>query len=132
MKYFLRIIIIFSLYFYINTQEPSIEPKTSNLLKKIKRFSRKSIKLPNLKNIYDKHFFSKTDILKIAVKNLYSNKNQIPYDYNYLDLCKPANILRPKEGITELLTGQRMSYSNYYVYMDQNETCNLVCIKDFT
>ena len=132
MKYFLRIIIIFSLYFYINTQEPSIVSKTSNLLKKIKRFSRKSIKLPNLKNIYDKHFFSKTDILKIAVKNLYSNKNQIPYDYNYLDLCKPANILRPKEGITELLTGQRMSYSNYYVYMDQNETCNLVCIKDFT
>ena len=85
-----------------------------------------------MKNIYDKHFFSKTDILKIAVKNLYSNKNQIPYDYNYLDLCKPANILRPKEGITELLTGQRMSYSNYYVYMDQNETCNLVCIKNFT
>ena len=132
MKYFLRIIIIFSLYFYISTQEPSIVSKTSNLLKKIKRFSRKSIKLPNLKNIYDKHFFSKTDILKIAVKNLYSNKNQIPYDYNYLDLCKPANILRPKEGITELLTGQRMSYSNYYVYMDQNETCNLVCIKNFT
>ena len=132
MKYFLRAIIIFSLYIYANTQEHPKASKASSLLNEFKKFSRKSIKLPNLKNIYDKYFYSKTDILKIAVKNLYSNKNQIPYDYNYLDLCKPDIISRPKEGITELLTGKRMSYSNYYAYMNQNETCILVCIKDFT
>ena len=132
MKYFLRAIIIFSLYIYANTQEHPKASKTSSLLNEFKKFSRKSIKLPNLKNIYDKYFYSKTDILKIAVKNLYSNKNQIPYDYNYLDLCKPDIISRPKEVITELLTGKRMSYTNYYAYMNQNETCILVCIKDFT
>ena len=75
MKYFLKAIIIFSLYIYANTQEHPKASKASSLLNEFKKFSRKSIKLPNLKNIYDKYFYSKTDILKIAVKNLYSNKN---------------------------------------------------------
>ena len=69
------------------------------------------------RDIYDKYFYNKTEILRIAVKNLYSYKNQIPYDYSYLDLCPSANISRPKEGITELITGQRMSYSNYFVHL---------------
>ena len=132
MKFKLRLILIFSLYFYINTQESSILSKGFNIIKKIKKFSRRNIKLPNIKTITDKYFYNKTDMLKITVKNLYSKKNQIPYDYNYLDLCPLKNISRPIEGITELLTGKRMSYSNYYIFMNQNETCNLMCIKNFT
>jgi len=132
MNLFLRIFLIFCISIYINTQESSIISKGFKLIKKIQRFSRRSIKLPNLKDIYDKYFYAKTDILKIAVKNLYSRKAQIPYDYNYLNLCLSSNISRPKEGITELLTGKRMSYSNYYIFMNQNETCNLACTKNFT
>ena len=132
MKFILRLILIFCFCKYINTQESSIISKGFDIIKKIKRFSRRNIKLPNLKEITDKYFYYKTDILKITVKNLYSKKNQIPYDYDYLDLCLPLNKSRPKEGITELLTGKRMSYSNYYIYMNQNETCNLMCVKNFT
>ena len=132
MKFKLRLILIFSLYFYINTQESSILSKGLNLIKKLKRFSRRNIKLPNIKDITDKYFYYKTDTLKITVKNLYSKKNQVPYDYDYLGLCTIQNISRPKEGIIELLTGKRMSYSNYYIFMNQNETCNLMCIKNFT
>ena len=132
MKFKLRLILIFSLYFYINTQESSILSKGLNLIKKLKRFSRRNIKLPNIKDITDKYFYYKTDTLKITVKNLYSKKNQVPYDYDYLGLCTLKNISKPKEGIIELLTGKRMSYSNYYIFMNQNETCNLMCIKNFT
>ena len=132
MKFKLRLILIFSLSFYINTQESSILSKGLNLIKKLKRFSRRNIKLPNIKDITDKYFYYKTDTLKITVKNLYSKKNQVPYDYDYLGLCTLKNISKPKEGIIELLTGKRMSYSNYYIFMNQNETCNLMCIKNFT
>ena len=132
MKFKLRLILIFSLYFYINTQESSILSKGLNFIKKLRRFSRKNIKLPNIKDITDKYFYNKTDTLKITVKNLYSKKNQVPYNYDYLGLCTIQNISRPNEGIIELLTGKRMSYSNYYIFMNQNETCNLMCIKNFT
>ena len=132
MKIFLLLFIIFSFCYYINTQDSSIKSKSFEFIKNFTKFNRNSIKIPNIKDIYDKYFYNKTEILRIAVKNLYSYKNQIPYDYSYLDLCPSANISRPKEGITELITGQRMSYSNYFVFMNQNETCNLVCIKNFT
>ena len=132
MKFIHRISILLYLFFYINTQDSSIISKSFEYIKNITKFNRNSIKIPNFKDIYEKYFYNKTDILKIAVKNLYSYKNQIPYDYHYLNLCKPKKILRPKEGITELITGQRMSYSNYFIFMNQNETCNLVCVKNFT
>ena len=132
MKIFLIYYILFLLFIYINTQESSIISKGFGLIKNITKINRNSIKIPNIKDIYDNYFYNKAEILKIAVKNLYSYKNQIPYDYTYLDLCPPPNISRPKEGITELITGQRMSYSNYFIFMNQNETCNLLCIKNFT
>ena len=132
MKFFLSFNLIFCLYIYINTQETTVISKSFEFIKNITKFNRNSIKFPHFKDIYDKYFYNKTDIIKIAVKNLYSHKNQIPYDYQYLNMCTPEKILRPKEGITELLTGQRMSYSNYFIFMNQNETCNLACIKNFT
>ena len=132
MKFFLSFNLILCLYIYINTQETTVISKSFEFIKNITKFNRNSIKFPHFKDIYDKYFYNKTDIIKIAVKNLYSHKNQIPYDYQYLNMCTPEKILRPKEGITELLTGQRMSYSNYFIFMNQNETCNLACIKNFT
>ena len=132
MKIFLIFYIIFLLFIYIDTQESSIISKGFEIIKNITKINRNSIKIPNIKDIYDNYFYNKREILKIAVKNLYSYKNQIPYDYTYLDLCPPPNISRPKEGITELITGQRMSYSNYFIFMNQNETCNLLCVKNFT
>ena len=130
MNFLLRLSFLICLYFFINTQESTIISKSFGFIKNITKFNRRSI-IPNLQEIYSNYFYNKTDILKIAVKNLYSPKNQIPYDYQYLDLCTLPNISRPKEGITELLTGQRMSYSNYFIFMNQNETCNLACIKNF-
>ena len=118
------IFIIISFLTYTKSQKYSI-------VENDKFFDRKSIKIPSFNDIFDKFFYSKTDLLKLTVKNIHSSKNQIPYDYTYLDLCNPQNITRPKEGISELLTGKRMSYSNYYFFMNQNETCAWACTKNF-
>lgn len=118
------IFIIISFLTYTKSQKYSI-------VENDKFFDRKSIKIPSFNDIFDKFFYSKTDLLKLTVKNIHSSKNQIPYDYTYLGLCNPQNITRPKEGISELLTGKRMSYSNYYFFMNQNETCAWACTKNF-
>ena len=131
MKIIYCIYLIINLNVFINSQNFTIL-ENEELFDKVKTFGRKNIKLPSLNDILDKLFYSKSDILKLTVKNIHSSKNQIPYDYKYLDLCNPKNISRPLEGITELLTGKRMSYSNYYVFMNQNETCAWACTKNFT
>lgn len=126
--FYLVILHIFSLAY-----SQSATKRITDIYEKVQRFQRKEIKVPNIEDIYkNKYFYNKTEVLKITVKNMNSFKNQIPYDYEYLDLCTPPNITYPKEGITELLTGRRMSYSNYYIFMNQNETCNLACVKKFT
>ena len=130
MRLSLILFIIINLIFYINSQKDS--ETHESFFEKVKRIGRKNIQLSNFKNIYDKYFYNKTDLLQITVKGLNSFKNQIPYDYSYLNMCTPLNISRPKEGITELLTGKRMSYSNYFIFMNQNETCNWACSKYFT
>ena len=131
MKLICLIFIIINLIIITNSQNFSIL-ESEQLFDKVKTFGRKNLKLPSFNDILDKFFYSKTDILGLTVKNIHSSKNQIPYDYRYLGLCNPKNISRPLEGITELLTGKRMSFSNYYVFMNQNETCAWACIKNFT
>ena len=63
---------------------------------------------------------------------LSSIKTQIPFSYNYLDLCVDDNIYHPNETFTELLTGTRAQYSNYIFEMNYNVTCLPACYKELT
>ena len=128
------LIIIINILHVSSSQNFTMFEKHKGIFKKFrgKKRVRKNMKIPGFNDIFDKFFYSKSDILKLSVKNIHSSKNQIPYDYTYLDLCNPINISRPKEGITELLTGKRMSFTNYFVFMNQNETCVSSCTKNFT
>ena len=127
MKLILFQLITTCFYNYIYSQK-----REDKFFEKIKQISRKNINIPGFDEIFDKFFYTKSEILKVTVKNIHSSKNQIPYGYSFLGLCNPKNASLPKEGITELLTGKRMSYSNYYVFMNQNETCAWACTKNFT
>ena len=130
-SYFIFTYLIINLFHYSSSHNYSIV-KNKKIFKRTKNLGRRNLIIPSFNEMFDKFFYSKTEILKITVKNIHSSTNQIPYDYKYLNLCNIKNISRPKEGITELLTGKRMSYTNYYVFMNQNETCAWACTKEFT
>ena len=130
-SYFIFTYLIINLFHYSLSHNYSIV-KNKKIFKRTKNLGRRNLIIPSFNEMFDKFFYSKTEILKITVKNIHSSTNQIPYDYKYLNLCNIKNISRPKEGITELLTGKRMSYTNYYVFMNQNETCAWACTKEFT
>ena len=123
MKLTLFLLIIIYFFNYINSQK---------IVERMKQIGRKNINIPGFNDIFDKFFYTKSEILKLTVKSMHSAKNQIPYSYSFLGLCNAKNASLPKEGITELLTGKRMSYTNYYVFMNQNETCAWACTKNFT
>ena len=130
-SYFIFTYLIINLFHYSSSNNNYIV-KNKKIFKRTKNLGRRNLIIPSFNEMFDKFFYSKTEILKITVKNIHSSTNQIPYDYKYLNLCNIKNISRPKEGITELLTGKRMSYTNYYVFMNQNETCAWACTKEFT
>jgi hypothetical protein len=55
------------------------------------------------------------DDLQVKVNKLSSIKTQLPYDYYFLDYCKPDAIKNSAENLGEVLRGDRIENSVYNV-----------------
>ncbi|GLJ04674.1 hypothetical protein SUGI_0001060 [Cryptomeria japonica] len=73
--------------------------------------------------------FSKGDELQVKVNKLTSTKTQLPYDFYYLDYCKPKEIVNSAENLGEVLRGDRIENSPYVFGMREHKLCNYVCKK---
>lgn len=62
--------------------------------------------------------FSQDDELQVKVNKLSSTKTQLPYDYYFLDYCKPSKIMNSAENLGEVLRGDRIENSVYTVSID--------------
>ncbi|KAF2927255.1 hypothetical protein DAI22_06g190600 [Oryza sativa Japonica Group] len=71
--------------------------------------------------------FQKDDELQVKVNKLSSTKTQLPYDYYFLDYCKPEAIKNSAENLGEVLRGDRIENSVYNFKMRRDETCKVVC-----
>lgn len=56
----------------------------------------------------------------MKANKLTSTKTQLPYDFYYLDYCKPTEIVNSAENLGEVLRGDRIENSPYIVsiFMD--------------
>ncbi|KAJ6794646.1 transmembrane 9 superfamily member 7-like [Iris pallida] len=73
--------------------------------------------------------FQKGDELQVKVNKLSSTKTQLPYDYYFLDYCKPAKIENSAENLGEVLRGDRIENSLYTFKMNTDESCKVACRK---
>lgn len=73
--------------------------------------------------------FAKGDELQVKVNKLSSIKTQLPYEYYFLDYCKPEKILNSAENLGEVLRGDRIENSVYTFKMKVDETCKVACRK---
>ncbi|KAF3326874.1 transmembrane 9 superfamily member 7-like protein [Carex littledalei] len=73
--------------------------------------------------------FQKDDDLQVKVNKLSSTKTQLPYDYYFLDYCKPEKILNSAENLGEVLHGDRIENSVYAFKMRRDESCKVACRK---
>lgn len=67
------------------------------------------------------------DDLQVKVNKLSSIKTQLPYDYYFLDYCKPEAIKNSAENLGEVLRGDRIENSVYNFKMRRDESCKVVC-----
>ena len=59
------------------------------------------------------------DELQVKVNKLSSTKTQLPYDYYFLEYCKPKKIMNSAENLGEVLRGDRIENSVYAVSAHQ-------------
>ncbi|KAM0933539.1 putative nonaspanin (TM9SF), MFS transporter superfamily [Dioscorea sansibarensis] len=71
--------------------------------------------------------FHKDDELQVKVNKLSSTKTQLPYDYYFLEYCKPTQIMNSAENLGEVLRGDRIENSVYTFKMMNDETCKVAC-----
>ncbi|CAL9053798.1 unnamed protein product [Musa banksii] len=72
--------------------------------------------------------FQKDDELQVKVNKLSSTKTQLPYDYYFLDYCKPPKIMNSAENLGEVLRGDRIENSVYAFKMRRDESCKVACL----
>ncbi|XP_078432050.1 transmembrane 9 superfamily member 7-like [Wolffia australiana] len=71
--------------------------------------------------------FEKGDDLQVKVNKLSSTKTQLPYDFYFLDYCKPTKIRNSAENLGEVLRGDRIENSVYTFKMKSDQGCNIGC-----
>ncbi|KAJ0244803.1 hypothetical protein HA466_0183420 [Hirschfeldia incana] len=71
--------------------------------------------------------FHKGDPLYVKVNKLTSTKTQLPYDYYYLNYCKPDKILNNAENLGEVLRGDRIENSVYTFQMLEDQPSKVAC-----
>ncbi|KAJ0263992.1 Transmembrane 9 superfamily member 7 [Hirschfeldia incana] len=71
--------------------------------------------------------FQKGDPLYVKVNKLSSTKTQLPYDYYYLNYCKPPKIVNNAENLGEVLRGDRIENSVYTFQMLEDQPCKVGC-----
>ncbi|GAA0142800.1 transporter [Lithospermum erythrorhizon] len=71
--------------------------------------------------------FQTGDPLNVKVNKLSSTKTQLPYDYYYLNYCKPKKIENNAENLGEVLRGDRIENSVYTFSMRNEKTCTVAC-----
>ncbi|XP_042483363.1 transmembrane 9 superfamily member 7-like [Macadamia integrifolia] len=71
--------------------------------------------------------FNQGDPLQVKVNKLSSIKTQLPYDYYFLNYCKPSKILNSEENLGEVLRGDRIENSVYTFHMRMEDSCKVAC-----
>ncbi|PWA39996.1 nucleotide-binding alpha-beta plait domain, Zinc finger, RING/FYVE/PHD-type [Artemisia annua] len=71
--------------------------------------------------------FQRGDPLQVKVNKLSSTKTQLPYDYYYLNYCKPKHIQNSAENLGEVLRGDRIENSVYTFHMREELPCKVGC-----
>ncbi|WCJ42679.1 Transmembrane 9 superfamily member 9 [Euphorbia peplus] len=71
--------------------------------------------------------FQTGDLLSVKVNKLTSTKTQLPYDFYFLNYCKPSKVMNSAENLGEVLRGDRIENSVYSFEMRKEKFCQVAC-----
>jgi transmembrane 9 superfamily member 2/4 len=81
--------------------------------------------------IKELYTYKKNDRITLSVGSMNSVQTQIPFDYYYLQICKPDEIIKEPDNLGEILTGDISYKSNLQFQIGVDEYCKELCVKKF-
>lgn len=78
------------------------------------------------------HTFSENDKLELFVDKLDSARTELPFDYYYLNFCRPNNTQQRHENLGQILQGDRIQPSKYTLQMKKDVVCAKLCEQNNT
>jgi len=70
--------------------------------------------------------------IQLTVGSMNSIETQIPFDYYYINICRPETLVLEPDNLGEILTGDRSYYTKYEFKVGETEYCQDVCVKKIT
>ena len=71
------------------------------------------------------------DKLNVSVGLINSISAQIPFDYYYLNICKPEKLVSVSDNLGLLFSHELTYKTNYEITLNEVSYCNLLCKNDF-
>ena len=71
--------------------------------------------------------YKSLDQISMFVGKLESSITQLPFDYYYLNFCKPNKAISISENLGVSLSGNLVESTPYRIYMQIRENCNRLC-----
>uniref|UniRef100_A0A6V7QQH7 Transmembrane 9 superfamily member n=1 Tax=Ananas comosus var. bracteatus TaxID=296719 RepID=A0A6V7QQH7_ANACO len=71
--------------------------------------------------------FQKDDELQVKVNKLSSTKTQLPYDYYFLDYCKPPNIVNSAENLGRFFVAIELRILSMHSQWERMWSCKVAC-----
>lgn len=81
--------------------------------------------------IKDIYTYKANDAVEVTVGSMNSIETQIPFDYYYLDICRPNKTTIETENLGDILTGDIAHRTNYQFQIGVDQFCQTLCTKTF-
>jgi len=82
-----------------------------------------------LSDIFENEFMANDD-LPIFAGRLVSEKSALKYDFSYLDICLPDNMMSLQSNIGEAISGDKLEETKITALMMKDVPCEVLCQKE--
>jgi hypothetical protein len=68
--------------------------------------------------------------MSVTVTDLNSIRIQIPYSFNFLNLCTPSTPITQTKTLSDIILGTEYTITPYTININKDEKCKFICQKD--
>ena len=81
--------------------------------------------------LLDSYYYEQDQTMSVTVTDLNSIRIQIPYSFNFLNLCTPSTPITQTKTLSDIILGTEYTLTPYTININQDEKCKFICQKDF-
>ena len=82
--------------------------------------------------LLDSYYYKQNQTMSITVTDVNSISIQVPYSYNFLNLCSDySSSIKQTKTLSDIILGTEYTLTPYTIKINQDQKCKFICQKDF-